>query len=57
MKRTSSRFRGVLMGAVLATAGCAGPYEEPGSTAYVLGTIMIIIGVALGIALILSLNE
>ncbi|HEU4338630.1 MAG TPA: hypothetical protein VFS19_01060 [Planctomycetota bacterium] len=45
------------MGAVLATAGCAGPYEEPGSTAYVLGTIMIIIGVALGIALILSLNE
>ena len=58
MKRASNRIRRVLVSAFVLTAGCAGhPYEEPGTTGYVLGTIMVIVGIALGVALIFSLNE
>ena len=38
-------------------AGCAGPYDDPTTSTYVLGAIFVIIGVAVGVALIISLNE
>ena len=38
-------------------AGCAGPYDEPTSSTYILGTIFVVIGVIAGVALIMSLND
>ena len=54
MKRLARRV-GPLALALL--AGCAGPYDEPTTSTYVLGTIFVIIGIALGVAVVMSLNE
>ena len=54
MKRTLKRFAPAALALV---AGCAGPYDDPSTSTYVLGTIFVIIGIALGAALIMSLNE
>ena len=40
---------------LIAATGCAGP--EAGTEAWVLGSIMILIGVAVAVALVLSLND
>lgn len=40
---------------VIAAAGCAGP--EAGSEVWVLGSIMILIGLAVAVALVFSLND
>lgn len=42
-------------GLALSLAGCVGP--EAGSEAWVWGTLMIVLGVALAVALVLSLND
>ena len=57
MKSIPHRLRRAAAASMALFAGCAGPYDEPTTSTYVLGTIFVIIGVALGVALIISLNE
>lgn len=54
MKRFARRWAPSLLAL---SAGCAGPYDEPGTSTYIVGTIFLILGVIAGAALIMSLNE
>jgi hypothetical protein len=54
VKRIARRVTPALLALM---AGCAGPYDDPGTSTYVVGTIFLILGIVAGVALIMSLNE
>ena len=54
MKKFAKRWAPALLAL---SAGCAGPYDDPGTSTYVVGAIFLIIGIIAGVALIMSLNE
>jgi hypothetical protein len=51
------RLKRIAPAALAFMAGCAGPYDDPSTTTYVLGAIFVIIGIALGVALVMGLNS
>ena len=53
MKRLAKRLAPV---AAVLIAGCAGPYDDPTTSTYVIGAIFIIIGLALGYAVVTGSN-
>ena len=55
--RAARRFRTALPALLALAGGCAHHHEDPTTSTYVWGTIFLLIGVALGIAVIMSLNE
>jgi hypothetical protein len=57
MKRALKRWRLAAGASAVLAAGCAGPYDDPTTSTYILGTIFIIIGVAAGVMLIMDLND
>lgn len=56
MKRLARKARGAVPAASVLAAGCA-HYGDTSTSAYVMGTLFIIIGLAVGVALIMSLNS
>ena len=54
MKRFARRVTPALLALI---AGCAGPYDDPSTSTYVVGAIFLILGIIAGVALIMSLNE
>jgi hypothetical protein len=56
MKRLARKLRGAIPSACVLAAGCA-HYGDTSTSAYVMGTIFLLVGLALGVALIFSLNS
>jgi hypothetical protein len=49
--------RGLRTAVPALAAGCAHSYEDPTTTTYIVGAIFVLIGVALGVAIIIGLNK
>ncbi len=57
MRRAARRIRAAGPALLALASGCAHHAEEAGTSAYVLGSIFVLIGLIAGVALIFSLNE
>ena len=54
MTRIPRRSRVALLGVAVLAVGCAGPYDKPSTSTYILGAIFILIGIVLAYELIVS---
>ena len=58
MKTRAARgMRSALAALVALAAGCAHAYEDPSTSTYIIGGIFLLIGILVGVAVIMSLNE
>ena len=54
MRRIALRSRMGLLGAAVLAAGCAGPYDKPTTSTYIIGGIFVLLGLVLAYELIVS---